>query len=155
MFVRTIFSESQNILLPNLVWWCSIMNQSHADILLLLPSSRSRAHIIKIWLFLLYFLNCWFLGNQTWSDDTPSEARVSYEKNGLLHSGSRSQKRVKCLSRWYLLNHQTFCFQTWHDGVSFAKKNHSLKRIQLKGRNHHHSEQHEQHLLLFRQGNFP
>ena len=22
-----------------------------------------RAHMIKIWLFLLYFLNCWFLGN--------------------------------------------------------------------------------------------
>ena len=26
----------------------------------------ARAHIIKILLFVLYFLNCWFLGNQTW-----------------------------------------------------------------------------------------
>ena len=29
---------------------------------------------------LLCYLNCWFLGNQTWSDDPSSEARVSYEK---------------------------------------------------------------------------
>ena len=28
MFVWMIFSESQNILLPNVVWWCSIMSQS-------------------------------------------------------------------------------------------------------------------------------
>ena len=32
MFVQMIFSESQNILLPNLVWWCSTMSQSHAEI---------------------------------------------------------------------------------------------------------------------------
>ena len=28
MFVRMIFSELQNIFLPNLVWWCSIMSQN-------------------------------------------------------------------------------------------------------------------------------
>ena len=22
--------------------------------------------------------------------------------------------KIQCFSRWYLLNHQTFCFQTWH-----------------------------------------
>ena len=49
MFVWTIFSESQNILLPNLVWWFSIMSQSHADILLLLLSSRSRSQQGLIW----------------------------------------------------------------------------------------------------------
>ena len=32
----------------------------------------ARAHVIRIWLFLLYYLNCGFLGNQTWSDDTSS-----------------------------------------------------------------------------------
>ena len=51
----------------------------------------ARAHVMKIWLFLQYYLNCWFLGNQTWSDDTSSEARVSYDKNWILHSRSRSQ----------------------------------------------------------------
>ena len=87
MFVWTIFSESQNILLPNLVWWCSIMNQSHVDIFFIVAIFKvkvpARAHIIKIWLFLLYYLNFWFLGNQTWCDDTSSEARVSYEKKGI------------------------------------------------------------------------
>ena len=57
----------------------------------------ARAHMIIIWFFLLYFLNCWTLGNQTWSDDTLSVAKVSSEKNGLLHSRSRSQWRVKML----------------------------------------------------------
>ena len=28
----------------------------------------ARAHMIKIWLFLLCLLNCWFFGNLTWSD---------------------------------------------------------------------------------------
>ena len=48
------------------------------------------AHMIKIWLFLLYLLNCWFFGNQTWSDDTSSYARLSCEKN----LQSSSQQRV-------------------------------------------------------------
>ena len=88
-----------------------------------------RAFMIKIWLFLLYFLNCWFPGKQTWADNTSSYARVSCETKGLLHSGSRSQWRVKmeCLSRWYHLNHLTFCFPTWYGdaslwvGVSYKK----------------------------------
>ena len=29
----------------------------------------ARANMIKIWLWLLYLLNCWFFGNQTLSDD--------------------------------------------------------------------------------------
>ena len=43
----------------------------------------ARAHMIKIWLFVLYYLNCWFLGNQTWSDDAPLETRVSYGEKGI------------------------------------------------------------------------
>ena len=41
----------------------------------------ARVYMIKIWLFLLYYLNCWFFGNQTWSHDTSLEAKMSYEKN--------------------------------------------------------------------------
>ena len=77
--------------------WARVMR----NCLLLLLSSRSyttRAHMIDIWPFLLYYLKCWLLGNQTWSDDTSSKTRVSYERqSGLLHSGSRSQRRVKML----------------------------------------------------------
>ena len=29
----------------------------------------ARAYIIKIWLFLLYLLNCWSVCNQTWFDN--------------------------------------------------------------------------------------
>ena len=51
----------------------------------------ARVHMIKIWLFLLYFLYCRFLGNQTWWYIIRSQCHV--KKNGLLHSGSRSQQR--------------------------------------------------------------
>ena len=50
-------------------------------------------HIIKIWLFLLYFLNCWFL---VWWYMIISQS-VLWKKVRLLHSGSRSQRRVKIL----------------------------------------------------------
>ena len=53
------------------------------------------AHMIKIWHFLLYYRNCWFLGNQTWSDDTSLEARVSCWTMRLLCSKSRSQQWSK------------------------------------------------------------
>ena len=95
MFVRMIPSEPQDILIPN---------------------RRS-----KIWLFLL--------GNHTWSDRTSSVARVSCEKNNntglLLSIKVRVTVKVKnvnvCLSRWYLLNCQTFCHQTWYcDASSWA-----------------------------------
>ena len=55
----------------------------------------ARVHMIKLRLFLLDLLNFWLFGNHTWSDDTSSSARVSCEKNRLLHSRSRSQRRVK------------------------------------------------------------
>ena len=32
----------------------------------------AKAYMIQIWLFPLYILNCWFLGNQTGSDDMSS-----------------------------------------------------------------------------------
>ena len=52
MLVRMIFSESQNILLPNVVWWCGIMSQSIMCIkffLLFLLSSRSGSQRGLIW----------------------------------------------------------------------------------------------------------
>ena len=43
------------------VLFCYLQDQGHR-----------KGHMIKMWLFLLYFLDCWFLGNQTWSDYTSS-----------------------------------------------------------------------------------
>ena len=66
--VRMISSELQNVLSPNLVWWCSIMSQSvmlNKIVCYFQGQGHSRTHLIKIWLFLLYFLSCWFFGYQT------------------------------------------------------------------------------------------
>ena len=54
---------------------------------------------------------------------------------GLLLSRSRSQWRVKMLiffffSRWYLLKHLTFCFQTWYCDASLWVRV-SCKKIDL------------------------
>ena len=75
MFTQMISSKSPNILLPNLVLQCIILSWGvrHTDWFAIFKVKvTARAHMIKIWLFLLHFLNCWFLGNQTWSDDTSS-----------------------------------------------------------------------------------
>ena len=58
MFVQMIYSESQKILLPNLVWWCSIMSlECHADFFFFFffwggaifkVKVTVRAHMIKI-----------------------------------------------------------------------------------------------------------
>ena len=78
----------------------------------------ARAYISKILLFLLYLLNCWSVCNQIWFDSTASEAGVSYLKFWLLHSRSKSHRRLKmlvnvCLDN-YLLNHRMICHQTWY-----------------------------------------
>ena len=70
-----IYYESQHILLQNLVWWGSIMSQNFMQKKLFTIFKVKvivRTRVIKIWLFLLYLLDCWFYGNQTWSDDTSS-----------------------------------------------------------------------------------
>ena len=82
------------------------------------------AHLIKTWLFLLYLLNCWFLGNQTWSDDTSSKARVFCEKIGWLFQGQGHSEgpKCQCLSRWYLLNRGTFFNQSWYCDASLRAR---------------------------------
>ena len=53
------------------------------------------AYIIKMWLFLLYLLNCWSVYNQT----SASWARVSCGKIGLLDSGQVHIEGSKC---WWM-----------------------------------------------------
>ena len=75
MFVRTMSSEPQNILSPNLVWLCSIISQSVMQknwFIVFSVEVTVRAYIIKIWLFLLYLLHYWLVCNQTWFDSTAS-----------------------------------------------------------------------------------
>ena len=81
---------------PNLVWWYIIISQSATQknwFIVFYVKVTVRAYIIKIWLFLLYLLNCWSVCNVD-----------------------------ECFSGWYLLNHRTFCDQIWYgDAASWAR----------------------------------
>ena len=125
LFSQMISSELQNILLPNLVWLCSIISLSVIQkdwFIVFNVKVTARADIIKIGRFLLYLLNCWSIYNQTWFDHTVSSARMSCEKNGItafkVKVTGKVQNVSECLSRWYLLNHRLFCYQTWYDDTA-------------------------------------
>ena len=123
MFVQKISSKPPNILLPNLVLWCSILSWSVMQkdwFAIFKVKVTARAYMIIIWQFLLYLLNCWFFGNQTCLLDTASRAKVSSEENWI--TGFKVKVTAKghniSLARWYLLNRKTFCYQTWYCDTS-------------------------------------
>ena len=68
-----------------------------------------RAHMNKIWLSNISS-ELLVLGNQTWSNDTSSEARVSHEKDGLLLSRSRSQPIVTMSMHVQMISSKTLHF---------------------------------------------
>ena len=62
VFVQMISSKWPNIFLPNLVMWCinlswSVMQKDWYAIFKVKVTTKAR--MIKIWQFLLYFLKCW------------------------------------------------------------------------------------------------
>ena len=67
MFVWMLSSEPQNILLPSLLWWCSIMSQSVMRKKTIVCCHQGEGHskgsCDQNMTFSLYLLNCWFLGN--------------------------------------------------------------------------------------------
>ena len=88
----------------------------------------AKASVIKMWLLMLWTANP-FAANIVWW--YMIIAGVSCEEIGLLFSRSevwfvclrsQSQQRVKnsseCSSKWYFLNCQTFCNQTYYSGAS-------------------------------------
>ena len=127
MFVRMIASESHNILLPNLVLWCSIMSQSfmrkknfccccylqgqgHSE-----GSYDQNMSLSTIFSELLIHwqpnLVCWYImisQSVLWKK-LITAFRVKVTVKG---------QNVNVFSRWYLLNHLTFCFQTWYCDAS-------------------------------------
>ena len=104
-----IFSESQNILLPNLVWWCSIMSQSVMQffcLLLLSSSSRSQQGFIrsKYDSFRYIFWTVNSLATKLGLMIHYHKPEWPVKKNELLHSGSRSQWRVKMLMLVHMMS---------------------------------------------------
>ena len=95
MFVQIISSKAPDILFPNSVLWCITMSRSIMQkdwFTIFKVKVTARAHMIKIWQFLLYVLNFWSFCYQTWFDSTLSLARVSYGEIGVLCTRSRSQQ---------------------------------------------------------------
>ena len=59
---------------------------------------------------------------------------------GIQGQGHSKGSKCECLSRWYLLNHQTFCYQTWFcnaplwAGVSCRKDWFAISRVKVNTR---------------------
>ena len=84
-FIWTIPPELLNHFQPNLVWWCIIMRQAVMQkkkkwFAIFKVKVTVGPYIVKIWLFLLYFLNFWSVCNQTCFDSAVSWTRMSCEK---------------------------------------------------------------------------
>ena len=98
MFVQMISSKPPNILFPNLVLSCIIMSRSVMQkdwFAIFRVKVAARAHMIKIWQFLLYLLNCWPFCYQTWFASIYHKPECFYGEIGLLCSRSRSQQHFK------------------------------------------------------------
>ena len=85
-----------------------------------------RAYIIKIWLYLLYLLNCWSVCNLTWFDKYSIISQSVLRKNGITAFNVKVTAKVRnvsdCLFGWYFLSHRIFCCQIWYgDASSWAR----------------------------------
>ena len=127
MFVRVIFPE-QNILLPNLVWWCSLMSQSamRKNSCLLSLRSRSRSQQgLMWWKYDSFYCILWTvdsLATKLGLMIHHHSQNVLWKKLDYCFQGQRHSEgsKYQCLSR-YVLNWQIFCYQTWYcDASSWA-----------------------------------
>ena len=121
-----IFSESRNILLPNVVLWCSIISQSVMPkfLLLLLLPFRSRSQRGLIWSkydsFHYIFWTVDSLATKLGLMIHHHKQECSMKKIWITAFSVKvtvKGQKINVLSRWYFLKHQMFCFQTWYCGV--------------------------------------
>ena len=65
-----------------------------------------------------YLLNCWSICNQTWFLWYSIISQSVLWENGItafkVMVTVKGKNISECLSGWYLLNHRTFCRQTWY-----------------------------------------
>ena len=123
--------EPQNILLPNLVWWCCRMSQIVMRYKNCLLSSRSRSQ--RELTLSKYYSDCYIF----WTVNvlaTKLGLMIGYYRPERLvekldyciqGQGHSEGSKCRCLPRWYFLNRQTFCYQTrivMHHNEHHAKK---------------------------------
>ena len=126
-----IFSESLNLLLPNLVWWCIIMSQVFFQkdwFAVFKMKITVKNNIIKIWLpnilsepLILLRLNLvwWYIINH--KVDCLVK-RLDCSVVVMVKFTEKVQNSSEHSSEWYLLCCWTFCNQTWYgDATSRAK----------------------------------
>ena len=118
--VCSVSPEPFNHFSQNLVWRYIIMRQcvmlQKNWFTIFNVKVTARAYIIVIWLFLLYTLSCWsFATSLVWQYSITSRSVVW--KNGItafmVEVTAEVQNVSEYLSGQYLLNHRTFCYQTW------------------------------------------
>ena len=130
LFVRMISSEPQNILLPNLAWWCSIINQSvmwRKIVRYLQGQGVVEVMALKqglIWpKYDFFYYNLW----TAYSLANSLGLIIHHHKPECLLKNNNNKVTAKvqnineCLSRmtrYYLLNRWTFCYQTWYCDAS-------------------------------------
>ena len=118
------FGEPQNILSPNLVWWCCRMSQSVTQNKNCLLSSRSWS---QRGLILSKHYSDYYI---FWTADSLATRRglmISHHRPECLvekldycsqGQGHSKGSKCRCLSRWYFLNRRTFCYQTRYRDAS-------------------------------------
>ena len=94
---------------------------------ILLPH-LARAHVMKVWWFVLYLLKCWSFCYQTWFGGALILWR-NWVAVFQIKVTAKFQNINKCLPRCYLLNHQTF-YITWCCDASLCARV-SFKKIEL------------------------
>ena len=135
VFVQMISPKPPNILLPNLVLWCITMSwstckrvfcyfqgQGHCrgsyDQIMIVPTTSAELLIL-----LLPNLIWWYSTirqNVLWRNViVVFKVKVT----------ATFQIVNECLSRWYILNHWTFCHQTWYGGATLWARLSSKKLV--------------------------
>ena len=114
-YVRVIPSEPQNILLPNLAWWCSTMSRSVMWVKIvcyLQGQGHSEGSYAQNRTFYYIFWTAHSLATIHGLMIHHHKVIVSCEKKKKVFLRSRSRWHVnKYLSSSYLLDRQAFCYQ--------------------------------------------
>ena len=136
MFVQVIFSESLNLLLPNLVWWCIIISQivfQKGWCIVFKIKATVTDYVIKMWLSIFwtadpFMTKLGFMAHHHKLDCLVKRLDCSVVVK--VKVAEKVKNSSECSSGRYLLSCWLFCNQTWY-GDARAWANVSCKKIGL------------------------